>query len=250
MENKTGFTLAEVLITLGIIGVVAAMTIPTLVKDYQKTQYVTGFKKVYAQFNQVLQQMAADHGSAGDLRGTGLFVATSTTQQFGDIVANYIKITNNCQMNANNDCGADFNKYIDGTDITGAYTYFASASYYKFISADGVSYALRNLANDCNTPTYTRGITGNLSQTCGLMFVDINGRKPPNFEGRDVFRFYITNGKGPLLYPAGGADDNFFDTSNWWKNWSPTGCSNSPGTYKYGFYCAGRIMEEGWQMNY
>jgi len=45
--NKKGFTLAEVLITLGIIGVVASLTIPTLMANYQKVQYVTGLKRAY-----------------------------------------------------------------------------------------------------------------------------------------------------------------------------------------------------------
>ena len=44
--NK-GFTLAEVLITLGIIGIVAAMTLPTLVNNYKKQIYVVGLKKAY-----------------------------------------------------------------------------------------------------------------------------------------------------------------------------------------------------------
>ena len=45
MEVKKSMTLAEVLITLGIIGVVAAITLPTLINNYQNTQYVTSLKK-------------------------------------------------------------------------------------------------------------------------------------------------------------------------------------------------------------
>lgn len=44
-NNKVAFTLAEVLITLGIIGVVAAMTLPTLIANYQKRQTVVQLKK-------------------------------------------------------------------------------------------------------------------------------------------------------------------------------------------------------------
>ena len=47
-KKKIAFTLAEVLITLGIIGVVAAMTIPTLIADYQEKVTVTKFKWVYS----------------------------------------------------------------------------------------------------------------------------------------------------------------------------------------------------------
>ena len=45
MKIKTGFTLAEVLITLGIIGVVAAMTIPTLIANTNAQKYSSKFKK-------------------------------------------------------------------------------------------------------------------------------------------------------------------------------------------------------------
>ncbi len=46
---RKGFTLAEVLITLGIIGVVAAITIPSLITNYQKT--VTSFKSSASSLN-------------------------------------------------------------------------------------------------------------------------------------------------------------------------------------------------------
>lgn len=50
MSRKLGFTLAEVLITLGIIGVVAAITLPMLIQNYQKTVLKSQFKKVYSEF--------------------------------------------------------------------------------------------------------------------------------------------------------------------------------------------------------
>lgn len=51
---KNGFTLAEVLITLGIIGIVAAMTITTLITNYQKKTTATRVKKAYAELLQAL----------------------------------------------------------------------------------------------------------------------------------------------------------------------------------------------------
>lgn len=53
--KKFGFTLAEVLITLGIIGVVAAMTIPTLVSKYRQRALETAFKKNVFKFNASIQ---------------------------------------------------------------------------------------------------------------------------------------------------------------------------------------------------
>ena len=60
--QKAAFTLAEVLITLGIIGVVAAMTIPTLVANYKKKVVETRLVKVYSTFNQAIKMSEAEHG--------------------------------------------------------------------------------------------------------------------------------------------------------------------------------------------
>ena len=57
------FTLAEVLITLGIIGIVAAMTIPTLIAKYQERQTITRLTKVYSTMAQAWQMMQVEHGA-------------------------------------------------------------------------------------------------------------------------------------------------------------------------------------------
>ena len=63
-ERLQGFTLAEVLVTLGIIGVVAAMTLPTLIKDYQKSVIEARLKWFYSAINQAVRMSVADNGSA------------------------------------------------------------------------------------------------------------------------------------------------------------------------------------------
>ncbi len=67
--------------------------------------------------------------------------------------------------------------------------------------------------------------------------MDVNGpTRGPNYFGRDVFMFRLTNGKRALLYPMGGADDG---SAGWWK---PSGnCSVSD---VWGAKCAARIIEE------
>ena len=60
--GHNAFTLAEVLITLGIIGVVAALTIPMVVENYQKKATVSKLKKFYTNMNQVLTRAKYDYG--------------------------------------------------------------------------------------------------------------------------------------------------------------------------------------------
>lgn len=59
---KKGFTLAEVLITLGIIGVVAALTLPSLITNYRKKQTVAQLKKVYSELSQAAQMSVVQNG--------------------------------------------------------------------------------------------------------------------------------------------------------------------------------------------
>ncbi|MEE3349898.1 MAG: type II secretion system protein [Candidatus Gastranaerophilaceae bacterium] len=63
MNDYRAFTLAEVLITLGIIGVVAAMTLPTLITNYKEKQTVSQLKKVYSALSQAWLMMENDYGS-------------------------------------------------------------------------------------------------------------------------------------------------------------------------------------------
>ncbi|MBP3925383.1 type II secretion system protein, partial [bacterium] len=64
--TKVAFTLAEVLITLGIIGIVAAMTLPTLIAKYEKKQTAVRLKQTYAQLQQAIQMSVAENGDIAE----------------------------------------------------------------------------------------------------------------------------------------------------------------------------------------
>src|SRR5574344_362497 len=64
--KKLAFTLAEVLIVLGIIGVVAAMTIPTLMQKYRESKIETSLKKFYTNVNQAIKLSELDNGAQSD----------------------------------------------------------------------------------------------------------------------------------------------------------------------------------------
>ena len=64
MKKKNyGFTLAEILIALIVIGVIAAITVPTLIQNTQKQEYVSALKKAYSTLSQATQQIIAEEGS-------------------------------------------------------------------------------------------------------------------------------------------------------------------------------------------
>ena len=81
------FTLAEVLVTLGIIGVVSAMTVPSLMQNHQKKTYVTQMHKFYNELQQAAQQYMTDK-NAVNLREAGL----TSNEALQDFVKTYFKV--------------------------------------------------------------------------------------------------------------------------------------------------------------
>ena len=61
-KQNLAFTLAEVLITLGIIGIVAAMTIPSLMNNAQDYSFQQGYKKIFSVISNASKQAQADDG--------------------------------------------------------------------------------------------------------------------------------------------------------------------------------------------
>ena len=250
LRIKSAFTLAEVLITLGIIGIVAALTIPSLMANYQKTQYVVELKKAYSEITQAMKLMANDAGCPDNLSCVDAFNIASgvgNANGVGNTFKKYFKLAKDCgsmyvETDENTKCLPDsYGRFYDG--VGNRYNMNSDYyGYYTFITADGFSIAIYGLG--CVHNVLATNL--NLSQTCGDVVMDVNGSKGPNNMGRDIFKFSITNGKGPAIYPTGGADDSdMMMGSQYWKDTGSCTESNPNGNK-----CAARIIDEGWKMNY
>lgn len=145
MSKKLGFTLAEVLITLGIIGVVAAMTIPTLLSNTNDQEFKTGLKKAMSTLNQAVTMSIALDGTdfSGLVSGTG---ANSVYNMF------------TTRMNV---VSTGANAVIGGA--------FNSASNYTLFFNDGMGITFPSAGSQCTT-----------SGASCTMVIDINGSKKPN----------------------------------------------------------------------
>lgn len=238
---QKGFTLSEVLITLGVIGVVAALTIPTLTNNSQKTTYLAQLKKNYSQFSEALKLLSNDMGCPDDLKCTTLFTSDADNESLGTEISKYFKVIKNCGTVSGQGCLAtNANTYYDGSG--GEYNLDDGSGgmligNYNFITADGASYSINNFANDC--------VSGGIF--CGEITMDVNGpNKGPNNYGRDIFNFYISSGKGGLIYPIGGPNDT---TSGWYSE-SGSADDQCKDDNRIGWLCAARIIKDGWQMNY
>lgn len=173
MTKRFGFTLAEVLITLGIIGVVAAMTMPTLMNSTNGAQYKAAYKKALSAISQgVTLNVALDGGSFADVvDGTS---KVGTTEQAGgsDTVASLL----NARMNIvkASKAGSGSVGYTI-TDPSGATTTLSQAdTNTTLFFNDGSTFTF-----PANSAACSSGETGTTDNIC-TGYIDVNGAKGPN----------------------------------------------------------------------
>ena len=181
-DKKCAFTLAEVLITLGIIGIVAAMTLPALIGKAEKMILAQQFKKSYANIQNAINAVQADYGGAYECYNIGSAVyKLNGCRNFWSALINKMNVVQKCE-NDDYDCHPKYKTKAEvlaegGEVINSSCSMdFPYAIYY--ILYDG-SYLIINNANSSSAPQH--------SVFFGL---DVNGKKGPNKWGYDLF--YLT----------------------------------------------------------
>lgn len=173
-KRKNAFTLAEVLITLGIIGVVAAMTVPTLVGQTGEQEYKTGLKKAMSTINQAVQLNYVQDGSDFSLLSSSSANEASTDNLYG-LFAQRLNVQN---------------KNVAQTD-------FANNS------VGSLTLANTFLLNDGSIINFGNSTSCTTIGAC-TVWVDTNGYKLPNAPSqkttktdsyivKDQFKLYIYN---------------------------------------------------------
>ena len=258
--KRAAFTLAEVLITLAVIGVVAAMTLPTLIQKQQKMAWTSQLKKTYSTLEQGFKLMMAEEG-VDALMNVSFFSVleeddcympdsdtnnTGTCKPLFDGFKKYFKGNYGtwdrqiCTLNDRGNCGDRSGDPLftmpDGTQV----------------EIDFYVPSIKDVAQ-CNQ---IKSLGGNMCSYLGDIYLDVNGRKGPNTYGRDIFWFVLSN--DGRLYPYYGKDSALFikqtsldnNTSYWRKNTDLCGTPGGKADESYGDGCAARIMENNWVMDY
>lgn len=226
MKNL-GFTLAEVLITLGIIGVVAALTTPTLVQNVGTSKVGPSIMKALSTWNIANENLLSDQ-EGSNLKSLG--IKSGTEDNYIDTLSHYMKISpfvNNDYTVTTYNGTTLANQYtIAISDTTrGAGALGASTEAYErkkiqplaaiehmALSDDGFLYCI-NISDDNYEEYKSEYIraTGELKETTstitpnlpyhkfmyGTVLIDINGITKPNKLGKDVFAFQL-NADGSL----------------------------------------------------
>ncbi len=185
--KRFGFTLAEVLITLGVIGIVAAMTLPALVHNYQEQEYVTRLKKSVSALEQAKIRAMDENNLDFQYMGYGGVYIQSEQEKFANYFKPYFNVLRDCATPSNNNtlCIGNNRDFYQINRKTKANQY-ADNTFRGFVSADGVSYFFYVARS--------------------LVIIDVNTpNKAPNSLGHDVFVFHFDK-KGKLT--AGWGTEN------------------------------------------
>jgi prepilin-type N-terminal cleavage/methylation domain-containing protein len=180
-SKHSAFTLAEVLITLGIIGVVAAMTMPTLMANVRKAQYSAAFKKGISTLNQAVRSNVANYDF--DFGGANEKCANSTkidnpqnTLSLCAIIGGNLKGVSEAKTYYAVD--SFVSKY---PDIYSHLEWGSSSNYLRWQLADGTIVGLTEDAykNGC-TKNNMYANSGSTSQYACQGYIDVNGASLPN----------------------------------------------------------------------
>lgn len=233
---KRGFSLAEVLITLGVIGVIVAITMPTLINNYKKHEIETKFTQTYNLLSNSLRMASAEYG---DLVG---IVVSSTNSEIIDNTNKYL---------------LKHVKTIKGGKYTLQDLGYKTPIYYQdgkkiqhALTATSTKYVLINGAVITSVIGSKGTHEGKTLHTIYNYFVDLNGPKGPNTIGRDVFIYMWTPHAGIDIINTGlygyTVDDTlsivksklFYEHKDMLDN-----CKTNGGTQ-----CGALIEENGWKI--
>lgn len=218
---KKAFTLAEVLITLGIIGIVAAMTMPVLMADYKKKAVAAQLKKVYSQLLQSVEISKVENGDINDWNWS-----LNANDFFIKYLASNFQIVKNCGNKAgcwNTEGGYKLSGGVfEDTPLNN--------NWYKIMLLDGTFIGLEKQDN-----------------THVHIAVDLNGEKVPNTYGKDIFLMTLVSQElrdawhnisapGIYMYGHGLTPEEIKSASS--------GCSKDGN----GLMCGEKILMDGWEI--
>ena len=186
LQQKFAFTLSEVLITLGIIGVIVAMTMGSVINKFKEREIIAKLKKVNTILSQALVSAIDEQGTVdiwdlinGDAPEGATFLLVNYFKR-------YFKILSSCEGKAMLSCvGTKPYKYLNGVN----HIHYAQQHYYKHIVLSDGTLLIFHVDTEFSKCT-------NSQYNCATVFIDTNGYfKGPNQFGKDFFMFAIKKDK-------------------------------------------------------
>lgn len=256
--KKLGFTLAEVLIALAIIGVVAAITLPTLVGEHQKDVWAKSLSVAVSDFERAMGAMIMRDG-AYDLTGTEAWKYAieegelrsdspqATIDGFVENIKKVLKVDYKYKNSKELYEGMEV-KYLDGEEVEEGDGFWDED--FVLTGKNDISYLIYIPNPMGNTFKFAKesevlNAGGSLYKSVVDLYIDVNGNKKPNIFGRDIFTFKV--GIDGVLYPIGGKDYSIWQEGDDTAHWTKLCTDTNKGI---GTACTGRLIENGYKMDY
>ena len=229
--------MAEVLITLGVIGVVAALTVPIIRAAYQRIVYPTQLKTVYSKLLVVQKTLNDENGTPDQWQFTNHATDSDDTYNL-EIFKKYatelsaLSITDRGNYKYEITGLSSKVKMMNGQPakavpgwVTGHYVFEGNACRRMQLKSGAtvVMYFANGTAGAVLWPLVNK-------KMYAAFAIDINGASPPNIIGRDIFMFGLKGGNNSIV-------PYMDDTSD----------CNKQGA---GLSCSRKIIQDGWRMNY
>lgn len=211
-KNKKAFTLAEVLVTLTIIGVVASITVPTLSHNATKHATINILKTTYSILSQAIQSAQRENGNISEWLSDNELGTKEGTIIVAENLKPFFKISVDCKTkDEKNEC-VKKDPYLRLNGNAHDIDYASNELYYKLRLNNGTSVWWRtSLGEEIASGDYL------------YVFVDTNGIAKPNKWGKDLFMFTYNNEK---LIPAGSPNGYYnYERECIAKNSTGIGCA-------------------------
>ena len=224
-RKRAAFTLAEVLITLAVIGVVAALTLPGLIQNHNEKAWSTAKDLWEKKLTETVRRMNID----------GVMTGHDSTEEFMNTFKNYMKVIKTCDNNDINKCYSpkvvttgkdDAPEEIETNGLTSASSmglneWQTNTNTMSFVIADGTT-VIMAYQPEC---PYADPVEDTGSQvSCMAYMVDVNGKKGPNRVGKDI---QLSSGV------AFSTCDNPIGDMCWSTEFAPTAIDTCDGTSPY-----------------
>ena len=240
---KQGFTLSEVLITLGIVGVVSAITLPVVINNAKNVITTTRLKKAYSEISQAFNRITEED----EIGSVNYYMSPidNSTNWLSKIYDNAIKTNMKIIKTCLNQAGCFSN---ETKTISGNIPYSLDANNISFVTADGYSVHFQVYSffspkrYGVMRPQNAMAI-GNGNLYMFIIYIDINGLVKPNVLGRDTFTMLYFPGLG--VVPLGKDESDSVVNANCNKNSAKNDSSEVAG-----FYCLSKIIRDGWKIKY
>lgn len=226
-----GFTLSEVLITLGIVGVIAALSMPSLIANTQNKTNAASLASAVTDIENAIANMMLieDVMDIVDVDFNNLSKYIRLTNTEADPCADFY------------DCSSNDNpiKQINSNGVALTVSELTSQGFH-FLTKSGAYFAIGTSNEPCESDDVCLNSSANI-------YIDVNGKKKPNTAGRDFFAFFL--GSDGKLYPYGGKEaTRLLSSAEYWEDSQKKEYACNDKIKSLG--CTGRLIENNFAVDY